>query len=130
MAELLIRATDVVLSDSEKAARKSWRAGDIVLVKPDGHEWARNELSSPDNGRALFVLKIPGVTVAQVEKYLNEWWDDLFLSQQGRRRFRLVISELPLAIRNQIRDQGFISRTWPQIRGFVEDKLTLQRETE
>jgi hypothetical protein len=127
MAELLVRATNTELSDTAKASRRAFRRGDVVLVMPDGHAWAANELNNPDNGRALCVLKIPGVTVAQVQKYLAEWWDES--GQQARRRYRLVIDELPNALRNQIRDQGFISRTWPQIRGFVEDKLTLQRET-
>src|SRR5687768_16286866 len=99
MAELLIHATNTELSDMEKAARRAYRRGDVVLVMPDGHAWAANELSSPDNGRALFVLKIPGVAVALPQKYLSEWWDDLFLSQQALRRFRLFIDELPVNIR-------------------------------
>lgn len=129
MAELLIRATDTVLSDPERAARRAYRRGDVVLVKPDGWAWGSAELSNPDNGRALFVLRITGVSVEQVEKYLVEWLDDLSLFQWARRKYRLVIDELPVNLRNQIRDQGFISRTWPQIRGFVENKSTLQRET-
>jgi hypothetical protein len=129
MAEFLIRATDTVLSDTDKATRRAYRRGDVVEVHADGFEWGRNCLSNPDNGRALFVLKVPGVTVEQVQKYQGELLDDITLFQHARRRYRLVLDELPANLRNQIRDQGFISRTWPQIRGFVEDKKTLQRET-
>lgn len=129
MAELLIRAVDAPVPAHPKHQAKCWRRGDVVLVMPDGHPWARNELNNVDNGRSLFVLKIPDVTVAQCERYLQEHWDDLFLAQQGRRRFRLVIDEIPTNVRNTIRNQGWISYQWPQVRGFIEDRITQQRET-
>lgn len=129
VAELLIRAIDADIPTHPKHAAKSWRRGDVVLVAPDGHSWGRNELSNADNSRALFVLKIPDVTVAQCQKYLGEWWDDFFTTQQARRRFRLVIDEIPASVRTTIRNQGWVSFNWSQIKGWVEDKLTQQRET-
>lgn len=128
MAEILIRATDVDLGGTEKEARRSYRKGDIVEIRPNGANWGRNELSNPDNGRALFVLKIPDVTVAQCEKFIQAWVDDLTPVQQAKRRFRLVLDEVPQGIRNTIRNQGFVQLNWAQIRGFIEDKQTAQRE--
>jgi hypothetical protein len=128
MAELLVRATNTDLGGGVKEARRSYRRGDIVEVRPDGAAHGRNELSNPDNGRALFVLKIPDVTVQQCLKFMRTWEDDLTFVQQAKRRFRVVLDEVPLNIRNTIRDNGFVTLNWAQIRGFIEDKQTALRE--
>lgn len=75
MAELLIKSTD-----APTARQGGWKAGDPVVVKPDGHPWGREEL----NEAKFKIIKLPG-TPPEFFDFLNEEVPP----QVGRRRWRL-----------------------------------------
>lgn len=64
MAEFLVKAQDSTAPESDA----KWRAGRIVVVMPDGHEWGNKE-GLPD----FYLIKVPGVSVEDVKQYLAEW---------------------------------------------------------
>lgn len=64
MAELLILAQDSPVADGPA----KWYAARIVTVQEDGHEWGAKE--GPPK---FFILKVPGISKADAEGYLNEW---------------------------------------------------------
>lgn len=64
MAEFLIKAEDSPVPDSAG----KWYAAQIVVVQEDGHEWGGKE-GPPKFG----IIKVPGVTKAAAEQYLEEW---------------------------------------------------------
>ena len=122
MAELLIYAKN------SHDPINGYQAGDVVEVHENGFKWGVNCFSAPDNGRALFVLKVPDLSVELCKKYLDEDWDDFFLNKQARRRFRFTLDELPAATRRSIQSQGYLEVTWAQVRRFIENKRTRQKE--
>lgn len=61
MCELLIKA-------STNNSPQPWRAGMVVTVKPDGHEWGSKETAP-----AFYLVKVPGVSVETATQYLEEW---------------------------------------------------------
>lgn len=63
MCELLVRLIDNHHPDPVKDARACYKRGDVVVVKPDEHEWGKKECP-PD----FEVVKIPG---AKMEDYLH-----------------------------------------------------------
>ena len=129
MAEFLIRAFDTDLPDVNRAARLSWRRGDIVLKMPNGHTWGSNELFAEDNGHMLFVLKVPDFPEQESARFLQPLLDDLTLAQTACRRYRLVIDDLTQQQLNAIATRGFISAPWNTTRSLIEDKRTRERES-
>lgn len=64
MAEFLVKAQDSTAQESDG----KWRAGRIVVVMPDGHEWGVKE------GLPVFYLiKVLGVTVEDAKQYISDW---------------------------------------------------------
>lgn len=47
MAELLIRIQDKARTFGMKQGRYHTKAGDVIVVKPDGHKWGRKEVIDP-----------------------------------------------------------------------------------
>lgn len=121
MAEILIKAISVTNSDAAKDLRGCYKRGDPVVIKPDGHEWGAEERLPK-----FVVVRITGVTVAQVEKYLQAHEIDGVV--QRRRLYRLLLDDVPLAIRNQLRDTGFVEVTFQQVRNFIQNKVTQATE--
>lgn len=64
MAEFLVKAQDSTAQESDG----KWRAGRIVVVMPDSHEWGLKE-GLPD----FYLIKVPGVTVSDAKQYISEW---------------------------------------------------------
>lgn len=62
MCELLVKAADSPVSGTP------WRAGMIVTIKPDGHEWGKKEAPP-----AFYLVKVPGVSVGSANQYLESW---------------------------------------------------------
>ena len=67
MAEFLVLANDSGAQESDA----KWRSGRIVVVMPDGHEWGSEETTPK-----FYIIKVPGVTVADAKEYLAEWNHD------------------------------------------------------
>ncbi len=64
MAEILLKAMDATHPDTEKDRRGCYKKGAPVVVMPDGHAWGAKEVWP-----TFTVIKVPGVSVAKVEKY-------------------------------------------------------------
>lgn len=114
--------------DASKDASGCYKRGDLVVVMEDGHPWGRGE------GLPTFVrVKIPGVPASRVRRYLAEdLVTDQFTGQPTRRRrrlWRLLVDDVPNAIRRALRDAGEVTVTWEQVRGYVRDKVE-QREAD
>lgn len=124
MAELLIKLSSHVHPDAKVDASGAYKRGDLVVVQEDGHAWGKKE------GPPRFViLKIPGVSAARVRAYCAEHRElDPFTGREAvtrRRRWRLRVDDVPLAVRNALRDTGMVTLTWDQVRPYVQDKVTL-----
>jgi hypothetical protein len=143
MAEaLLFAANNTNHEDPAKDLRGSWKRGYLVVVKPDGWSWGREEDPAQTVAPRTFVLlKFPGVSVASVEKYLAAQTDDaggtLLVAQVVRRRlWQVQYAELPLAARNKLATTGVLTiapsggdYTWTQVKGFFMRLDTNARET-
>jgi len=110
MCELLVKAQD---STAAESAGK-WRAGRIVAVMPDGHEWGDKE-GLPD----FYLIKVPGVTVDAAKAYLAEWNHDpafeLTASQVSTDSYRYKMTSSAVAAGGK----GTI--TLSQVRNFFEN---------
>lgn len=121
MAEILIKAVSATNPDSVKSVRWCYKRGDPVVVKPDGWSWGSQEVIPPADGGLFVIVKIPDVTVAQTIRFLNA-------GTAARKLYRVVVDELPTGVRNTLNTTGTITRTWVQIRNFIENKVILARE--
>lgn len=122
MAEFLVKARDAVHSDSTKDVRGSYKRGDIVVVMPDGHRWGVLE-GLPN----FVVVKIVGLDHERAQQFI-ESESELDSGRQvttRRRRWNIRWNDLPLGVRNSLRDTGEVSVTWAQVRNFVQNKTTL-----
>jgi len=100
------------------------RTGDIIVVKPDGHIWGKEE------GLPKFVVvKIPGATTEQTQKYLSPEINALALEETlTRRLWRVNIDMIPNSLLKKLRDTGTVTVTWTQIKGYIQNKATLAVE--
>lgn len=126
--------------DPEKDRHGCYKRGFPVVVQPDGHEWGLEESKQAwlAAGRAeagwpghFVIVKIPGVTVAQVERVIEPQAEDdsgvPTLEEDGitsrifrRRRWRVLVDDIPAAIRNQLLTNGEITVTPTQVRNYVK----------
>ena len=96
MAELLVRASGHWLDSKTQGEvdampqgeRDSYNArtqvGDIIIVKPDGWEWGKEECLP-----TFLVVKLPQVDVATVEHFTNPL-NEIYINEQGREQQRLL----------------------------------------
>jgi hypothetical protein len=130
MAEILLMAINKTHSNPTKDMAGCYKRGDPVMVRDDGYLWSVEESKAPINGGVFVIIKIPGVLRSKVEKYVLPQKDDADPTRDKRRRlWRVVVDELPTGVRNQLRDTGTYTTTWTQVRNFIENKLTLARES-
>jgi hypothetical protein len=85
-------------------------------------EAGTSEIVPPAQGGPYVIVVVPDVTVAQTRRFLNK-------GTTTRMLYRVVVDELSASLRNQLNNTGTITRTWTQIRGFIENKVTLERES-
>lgn len=71
MAEILLRVVDKTNEDKALDAQCSKR-GDVIVVKPDGWPWGREELKS-DVWR---IVKLPGVDPDSLRDLIEPLWTD------------------------------------------------------
>lgn len=67
MAELLVRIADKVPADDPRA-RLFLRAGEVVVVCPDGWTWSAAEQTNPH----WKIIKLPKVTVSEASAMLGD----------------------------------------------------------
>jgi len=68
MAELLIKAVDAVHSDPVKDLRGCYKKGDVVVVKPDGWKWGKEELKK----EKFYILKVTDKSVEELQFLTKE----------------------------------------------------------
>ena len=93
MAEFLVRG----VTNGTTAGK--WRRGDIVSVQADGWNWGSKEVA-PD----FYKIKVPGMSVAKARLLLGRWNDSVNLGD--RCLWRVVVTDIPLAIRNVLLSTG------------------------
>lgn len=128
MAEFLVVAQSATHADPDKDERGSYKRGDVVVVQPDGHQWGRLETAPK-----FVVVKVPDVTVEQARRFIEAEGAtevDPFTGTSRfvvsrRRRWRVRVDDVPLAIRNVLRDTGEVTVSYAQVRPFLENKTTL-----
>ena len=101
MAELLIKAVDATHADPSKDARGCYKRGDVVVVKPDGHTWGTQERLP-----LFWVLKVPGLSVAECDTYLEPDALPEFGMKTRRRKYRLDAADLPKAATDDLEASG------------------------
>lgn len=102
MCEMLVRTVDKVSADPVKDALLSKR-GNVIAIKPDGHEWTQRELTNPH----WVVVREPKLSIEEAEKYLAPGPSAIIPSAKFpqdrskdtavrlRRQFNLDIAALP-----------------------------------
>jgi len=68
MAELLIKASDNFNPDPVKDLRGCYKKGDVVVVKPDGWKWGKEELKK----EKFYILRIPDKKPEELERLVKE----------------------------------------------------------
>ena len=71
MAELLMKYVTYVHPDPVLDRRGAYKRGDIVVVRPDGWSWGRKEVLAANQGGKFSIIKLPDLTVAEAEEYLQ-----------------------------------------------------------
>lgn len=135
MAEAVIFTGTNTHPDPIKDRTGCWKAGMIVDVGPDGRDWGRNVVPPK-----FAILKMPGVSVDRVRKYIAEQLDDaggLLLEpvRFRRRLWQIQTQELPVRAQNLLA-AGSITigptgdYTWTQVKNYFLRHDTMLRETE
>lgn len=138
MAELLVEATNETHADPQLERQTCRKAGYCLLVRPDGWNWGKEERPPK-----FYVIKLPGVSVhhPRIVEYVSTWMDEYIPSQiYQRRRWRLRVDDIPVALRNRLDSAGSITIavggyageydvTWAQLRGYMRDLKTGTDET-
>lgn len=124
MAEILIKARNATHPDPEIDRVGCYKRGDPVVVRDDGHVWGAKE-GLPN----FVVVKIPGVAASRIEALIQAQTEDDAGSpvqdENGaprafrRRRWRVLVDNIPAAIRNQLLTTGSVTVTPAQVRNYV-----------
>ena len=140
MAQILVKAIDATHSDATKDRRGCYKRGMPVVVMPDSHTWGREE------GLPKFVvIKIPGVSVDRVMKYIAPEKEDTanaggFYPTYRRRLWKFRFDDMPTAALRKLRDNGELTikvgdyagdydYTWTQVRNYIRNLKTNIDET-
>lgn len=129
MAIFLVKYTDHTHPDPAQDVM-AYKRGDIVQVLEDtAHDGdlVRNPITGP-----FMLIKVLGVTKAQAEQYMEQ--DETITTDEDgkpnlninrRRKFRIMLDSVPLAIRNQLINFKYIEVTKTQIQNYLQNKITL-----
>lgn len=121
MCELLVMAVDKTHKDPDKD-RWCWKRGDVVELREDNDgtwDWGGLGSLAPEKGGQFTIIKLPGVTLAQLR---HEASKRVFASldagqlglsgkEVGRRAVKLDLDALDAQTKEQIEKQGSIEAT-------------------
>ena len=138
MAELLVKATDAININPDKDLQ-CYKRGMPVVVMPDGHPWGLEERLP-----SFVIVKIPGVAVDRVQKYITPEYTVSAESDSTvyrRRMWQIRWSSLPVAARNKLTStgeliiktgtyDGIYDYTWQQVKGYFRNLFTGLDEAE
>ena len=143
MAQILVKAIDATHPDAINDRVGCYKRGMPVVVMPDSHTWGAEERPPK-----FIVLKIPGVPVETVKKYIEPELEDSpgeDKKQQPkiyrRRMWRFRIDHLPAAAKTKLLKNGELTiragtydgsydYTWAQVRSYIRNLKTNTDETE
>lgn len=133
MAEFLIKARNPIdITADTEASNSGWKRGDIVVVKPDGHEWGKDERLPK-----FVVVKIPGLPVETAKKYTIPFRTDTgLLDSEGnsiskyvaRRKWHVLLDSVPTDIKKALLYNGEITVSWENVKSYIHNKETLVTE--
>ena len=122
-AEFLILAKKSHLETADKTNwtvnklseyNRRYVVGDIIQVYPNG---TCTEQPSPNS--RMYILKVPDLDYETVKEYMqpdiNPETDELI----KRRKFMIDIPSIPLNIRNQIKDDRWITVNWDTVKQYL-----------
>ena len=122
--ELLAKPKTHTLSDAAKEARR-YRRGDVVEV------FLRSEVTEPPAPNSPFVFlhvnNIPDLrTFKQIkDKLMQPFLQPLVIVDPEiyrRRKFRVLVSTLPQAVKNAFINEKEFTATWTQVKNFIRRK--------
>jgi len=126
--ELLVkRQANYTHSNPDKDRAGVYKRGDVIVAMPDGHGWGIEEhpLTTTYSPPRSFIVKIPGITVAQANKYLRPEVDDVDPSKiKTRRLWKIEADLVPQWVKTSIATTGEVTVTWNQIKTFIKNKKT------
>jgi len=126
MAEFLVMAKSNTHSDPNKDQTGCYKRGDIVVVKPDGHEWGKLE-GLPN----FVVIKVPGLNHEVATKYLDPEIDPLDnFKRTSRRKYRIRVDDIPFNIRKQLQTTGTTTVELSVLKNYLQHKKTLVNESD
>jgi len=139
MAELLIKTRNYTNPDGEADRTASYKKGYIIAVRENGYQWARYEskqqwlaegLSADDWHNQTAILKVPDITAAKAIELTSDQVEDdngaPLTDSDGapvrfrRRRWQLLVDNIPAGKKAEIRDNGETSATKTQIKNFLK----------
>lgn len=145
MAQILVFAQNNTHSDPDEDRRGCYKRGYCTVVAPDDHIWGNLE-RLPN----FVVLKVPGVSVDKVRKYITPEEVQDGVMEDGvtpimviyrRRLWKLRWDDLPAAAKQRLADDGELvikagdydgvyDYTWTQVKSFFRNQQTDLDETE
>jgi hypothetical protein len=126
MCRVLVRWQEKAryLADDAKYEMAHSRRGDIIAVFPDGHVWGREE------GLPNYVsVDLTGVPVDDIKKYMVPAYSAI-LGPNGekqmlkKRKYNILIDNLPQAILNILAADGKITVSRANITGRIYNRIT------
>lgn len=124
--ELLVKWADNAHPDPAKDERGCWKRGDVVVVKPDGHVWGKEELRAPDVGGRFVVVRIQGdLPEATIGHLLAPEHDPFVPRVRTRRRAaHLDLDAIAPAMLTVMARTGTITLTASAVRSRLVSKVT------
>lgn len=133
MAEILIKAVNATHPDPETDRTGCYKRGMPVVVMPDGHPWG-----SAERLPRFVVIKVPGVPVDRVQKYIGPEYTpspEVDPAVYRRRVWQIRWADLPAAARNKLTNTGQLivkagayagayDYTWDQIKSYFRNLST------
>lgn len=133
-AEFLIKAQNNWMINADKIgwtaeqiaeADKQYHIGDIVQVFPDG-----KLADFAHAGGKFYVIRILGLEFKTALKYQEEWNEEIIvdgelqLQMKYRRIYRIRYEDLPIAVKNQLKNTYIYNTTWDKVKIYIRNKIT------
>ncbi len=99
----------------------TWKRGDPIIVRPEGHRWGTQEDPA---ARKFFIVTITDKTAAQISSIVEEVPIDAQGNHLRLRTRRLDSSVLPAAVLEQLLTTGRLSMTFAQARAYIRNMRT------
>lgn len=112
-----VRAAELAAKD----LRGCYKLGDVVQVFEDGTPFV-NPPAPP-----FYIVEITGLSKALAEKYTQpqvDLTDPENPIMVRRRKYGIVVADLPAAVKDALLTNRYVKRTWTQVRTYIRNKVT------